>query len=343
MSGQELNTEIIEVRDLASHDDFVSSLAFSPDGDLLVSTGADGSATIHRSGGPFSSIKAHEGYVSKVAFSLTSSLFATGGIDGWIRVWDEGGDLVVERHASGWVHDLAWRPGGDEVAAAIGRRVVRVIATGMNAPIHDPLGTQVTCLGWSGDGRRLLAGTYGGIHVFQGANRPTQHFAWKGALVTLAVSPDDSWVASGNQDATMHCWKLWSGADLQMSGYQGKIQHVSWDRSGRSLALADSGEISCWNFAGRGPKGTRPITLSGHVRSIAGMGFSPARDNFLASAGRDGSLCLWCPQKSGRSLLSKHVFDDELSALSWCPDGTKIALGSASGKVRVVHLGGVDS
>ena len=52
---------------------------------------------------------------------------ASCGIDGALRIWDSAGVLVTESLQKGWSTDLAWRPNSDEVAAGIGRRVVRFL------------------------------------------------------------------------------------------------------------------------------------------------------------------------------------------------------------------------
>src|SRR5439155_25632475 len=68
----------------------VTSVAFSPDGERLASSGADGFVKIwnSRTGQLIQSIKAHQGWAHSVAFHASGKFVVSSGQDKRFRVWD---------------------------------------------------------------------------------------------------------------------------------------------------------------------------------------------------------------------------------------------------------------
>ena len=318
--------------------DYVSALAWSADGSRLAVGSLDGTTAIVDDDGLVQHPPLHEFGVTQVAWSPTADLLATGGQDGRVRLWSAAdGTVLGEVTARGWCGDIVWRPDGAEFAAAIGNEVIRVATDGSEHLRHGAHPSTVACLGYTPDGRHLGAGLYGGVWWYQGDTKPTKRFEWKGSLLALAIAPNGKWACSGNQDASVHCWRLWSGDELTMNGYPAKVEHLAWDDRSRLLAVGNLGEVTVWDFSGKGPKGSRPKQLDGHARRVADVGFQPL-STLLASAGADGRLCLWDPTASRRSLLASLQFDEEIACIAWSPAGDEIAVGLADGLVTLVEV-----
>lgn len=318
--------------------DYVSTLRWSRGGDHLAIGSLDGTVTIIDDDGDVQHPPVHPFGVTAVAWSPTADLLATGGQDGTARLWSVNDAAVVgEVSARGWCGALAWRPDGVEVAAAVGSEVIRMAPDGSEVVRHGNHPSTVACLGYTPDGRHLGVGMYGGIWWYQGDTRPTKRFDWKGSLLTLAIAPNGKWACSGNQDASVHCWRLWTGDELTMNGYPAKVEHLAWDGRSRLLAVGNLGEVTVWDFAGKGPRGSRPRQLDGHARRVVDVAFQPLT-TLLASAGADGRLCLWDPSAARRHLLSSVQFDEEIACIAWSPAGDEIAVGMADGRVTLVEV-----
>jgi WD40 repeat protein len=340
-----VSREVVEVcsftrTDLGRLDDYVNSVSFSHDGQLIASASASGVVGVHTTDGECDQFRAHQADVSRVAFSPTAAEFATGGLDGHVRIWSGPRNLVSEVAGKGWCNDIAWRRSGGEVAAALGKSVVRALSSGLAAVKHDGLGAVAECVAWSSCGRKLFVGAYGGVWMFQGAEKAIKHFPWKGSPLTLRISPDDKWIATGNQDASLHCWKIASGSDLQMTGFESKVQHIAWNEKSVQLANASFNVISLWDFSGRGPSGSRPKELISHTGRIVALDYLPTHPHLLVSAATDGSVCVWKPQKSGSSPVARFDTGLSLSAMALSPCSTSLAMGSNDGDVLHLSLNG---
>jgi WD40 repeat protein len=236
----------------------------------------------------------------------------------------------------GWVQQIAWRPDGARLAVAHARSVHVLDAAGSQAAVSAELPATVACVDWHPRGVQLAAGTYGGVHVLRGKDAArSRHLRWKGSVLALATSPDGRRLAHGNQDASVHFWNLRRGSELEMSGYETKVRELAWRHDGRLLATGGGDTVTVWDFAGRGPAGTRPQELEHHSAAVTWLGFQP-RSALLASTGQDGSVALWKPGRDDLPLATAAI-DDQITTAAWSPDGHRLALGGAAGTVAIAE------
>ena len=129
-----------------------------------------------------------------------------------------------------------------------------------------------------------------------------------------------------------------TGDDLQMSGYPTKVRELSWDATSRYLATGGGQEVSVWDCSGRGPAGTKPITLSGHQDFLSVVRFQH-RGELLASSGADGRVYVWQLRGSLRSLaVHEAALTAGVTSLVWAPNDQYIAVGDESGRVSVFSI-----
>jgi hypothetical protein len=173
-------------------------------------------------------------------------------------------------------------------------------------------------------GRLLYTSCYGGVSVWSvEEGRLVQSYAFKGSLVSLALSPDAKVVACGSQDGTVHFWRTASGSDAEMSGYPSKPRALAWDPFASLLATGGAPAVTVWDCGGRGPEGTRPIVLEGHLVFVSTLAFTPARA-LLASGADDGTILLWYPRKQPKP-LGFAFLDERATALAYHPEKPRAA------------------
>jgi WD40 repeat protein len=324
-----------------SLDDYVTFIQKSPMDDSLLIGSLSGQSEIidPATGGILHDLANHDLGALAGGWSHTGAHVATAGQDSFLQISSFGAETQSIRvRLNGWSGTLSWSPNYDTLAVASGRSLMVLNPSGEIIATWEDLPSTISAIAWSVDGVSVGAACYGGLHWFRPGepDRSPKHFSWKGSLLDLQVSPDGKWASSGCQDASVHIWRLWSGDDLQMSGYPSKIEHTAWDPSSRFLAVGGVGDVTIWDFSGRGPQGSRPITLEGFDRHVSALAYSPSGD-MLAACDSSGMLIIWTTGKRPVK-RSEFSFEAGISTVVWSTDGQIIFAGYADGTVRALSV-----
>jgi WD40 repeat protein len=106
---------------LKGHDDWVSSVAFSPDGKRVVSGSRDQTIRIWdaETGEEQAALKGHDRWVNSVAFSPDGKRVVSGSGDQTIRIWDAetGEEQAALKGHDRWVSSVAFSPDGKRVVS----------------------------------------------------------------------------------------------------------------------------------------------------------------------------------------------------------------------------------
>lgn len=321
--------------------DHVIDLAWSPDGSTLAAAPVDG--PIHlidgASGETRQEIPGHGFGNTAVSWSAGGDRLATAGQDSRARMHDPvtGATLSTLEGGASWVEHAVWCPSAPVLATAAGRTLRFWDREGGLISEHADHRSTIADIAWRPGSREVVAATYGGLTFWTpGKDRPVRQHEWQGSTLVIAWSPDGRYIATGDQDSTIHFWITASGRDLQMYGYPLKVRELAWNTRSRYLATGGGDTIVIWDCSGRGPEGTRPLMLKGHsgpVSSLAYQGNGP----LLASTGQDGLTAIWRPGKDRRP-IERESDGDAGTLLRWSPDDRRLAIGTESGTVKVIPV-----
>jgi WD40 repeat protein len=280
----------------------------------------------------------HNFGTTAVAWQPKGTCLASAGQDGKIRLWNSTSLLPIRELEGGaaWVEHLAWSPDGQYLASAAGRKLRLWDSAGnllQDYPLHN---STIADIAWKPNSTVLTSASYSTVRFFEPAQAEVvSEFSWKGSILVMAWSPNGRFIATGDQDATVHFWFAESGEELQMWGYTTKVRELSWDCNSRYLATGGGAEVVIWDCK-TNPAGTKPLMLRGHETLLSGLAFQHHGD-YLASGDTEGNLYLWQPKTSTR-FLSKHTLKSGITQIKWASNDKELALGTEMGSVSVLGL-----
>ncbi|MBE3558179.1 MAG: WD40 repeat domain-containing protein [Ktedonobacteraceae bacterium] len=324
---------------LAQLDDHIQSLAWSPDGTRLAAASVSGPIALFaaHTGQVTHTLDGHRFGTCEIAWDHTGKLLASVGQDGNVRIWqvEQGQALYTLEGGASWVEHLAWHPHRPLLATAAGRKArLWDGSSGQMIQEYPAHQSTVSDVQWSPDGASLVTAAYGGLNFWQPEqHEPQRHLTWKGSILVISWSPNGRFIATGDQDATVHFWTVKSGQDLQMYGYPTKVRELSWDGASRYLATGGGDAAVVWDCSGKGPAGSRPIELAGKTDQLSALAFQH-RGPLIAAASIDGTVIFWRIDRPQRP-LERVRFDGEISQLVWSPDDRLVAIGTSKGLVTI--------
>jgi WD40 repeat protein len=322
--------------------DHVIALAWSPDSKQIAAAAVSGPvAVIDAGSGEVRHTLPGHGFGTTSVVWTDDGTVASAGQDGRVRLWDAttGAERSALDGGSKWVERLAVSPCGTYFASAAGKKVRLWNQAGQLIRDYPDHSSTVTDIVWRPESHELTSSAYGGVRVWSPeSDEPIREFAWKGSVLRLAWSPDGKYLATGDQDSTVHFWIAATGQDLHMFGYPMKVRELAWDNSSRFLATGGGSQVTVWDCSGKGPEGTTPLQLNGHddASTVNSLAFQRG-GTLLASGGGDGKVLLWRPVDGSRRQAETR-FDGRISLVVWSRDDARIAVGTESGEVVVYEL-----
>jgi WD40 repeat protein len=354
-------------------DDYAIDLAWSPDGAQLAAASAAGPVSIFAAadGARHASLPGHENGTNCLAWQVgrvvpnashdapeaerrvkdnPPYLLATGGQDGAVKFWDAaaGQHTATASLGSAWVEQLAWvgdaapsprsgRAGGNAAPllfAAAGRNLFALKSDASVAHTFKPAPKTISALAAHPQGGAVAVAYFGGVCLWDADDFVAQkEFPYANGIHALTWSLDGKWLVSGNQDPSVHLWIPEKDIELHMSGYEGKVKHLSFDHTSRWLATSGGRDACIWDCSGEGPEGREPAMLP-HEAPVVAVKFQNAH-GLLATASQDGVVQLWSPER--RSPLRATVrMPSAATKLAWSPDDRLLAIGSEKGAVYVL-------
>ena len=324
-------------------DDHPIGLAWSPDGSILAVAGVSGPITLFNGadGALQQRLPGHAVDTMAISWHKDSRLLASVGQDGKVRVWDAETGTQRSEMAGGasWVERVAFSPVDDWLVSAAGRKLRLWNSSGALVREYPDANSTITDIKWRHDGKQFAISAYNGVVLYDpNEAEPLRRFEWQGSTLTLEWSPDGKYIATGDQDSTVHFWITDTGKDLQMWGYETKVLELAWSFNNRYLATGGGTQIVIWDCSGKGPENTRPMMLEGHQRLIKHLKFQP-HGMLLASGGNDGLLAIWRVKKKKKAvMLADAVFKAPIASLAWSPDDRCIAVSDESGALSIATV-----
>ncbi len=324
----------------AQLDDYVIDLGWSADGTRLAAAASSGPVSLFATiDGARTDLPGHDDGANCLAWHPAQpALLATGGQDAKVKLWDA--DSAQHTASAGvggaWIEHLAWSPDGAKLAVAAGRQLAFLRADGSTLHTFKPAPKTISAIAWQPAGGCLASAYFGGVCLWDADDFIAQkEFAYANGIHALVWSPDNRWLVSGNQDPSVHLWLPDTTDEFHMSGYEGKVKELSFDRDSHWLATGGGQDACLWDCTGAGPEGREPTMLP-HQAKVCAVAFQHAH-GLLATASQDGVVQLWSPERP-KPLRATVKMPVPATKLAWSPDDGLLAVGSEKGVVYVLKV-----
>lgn len=303
----------------------------------------------------------HSNVVTSVAFSPDGEILASGSWDGTVKLWDlGGGKLKLRRTLAGdWdeVEGIAFSPDGRKIAvlgtgwdgAPLGIVMIWDLRTWLNRPFLRIRG-KLDALAFSPDGEALAtvgadcrAVTLWDVATGQERARLADH---RGPVWSVAFSPDGETLAAAsgvvpavadrgdaNRVGEIRIWDL-AGPEpaprANLVGHEYGIVSVCFSPDGETLATGGFDRaVKLWDAS----TGRERANLDGHVGWVAAVAFSPDGE-ILATGSHDQAVKLW-DASTGQELANLSGHTGNVYSVCFSPDGAALASGSLDGSVKL--------
>lgn len=326
-------------------DGYVQELRWTGDASKLLASSADGEIALFdtMSGSRRWSASGHDLGNASCDIGRDGSMVVSCGQDTQLRCFNgDNGAILSTTKLPAWGERVRFSPDETSLAVATGKNVLVFHPNDLRhagaRPIRmlGPHTSTVADLAFCPVNPVTLATTsYGSVALWnvKDATEPRK-LEWQGSSLVLAWSPDARFIATGDQDSTVHFWFSDSGQDLRMYGFETKVLQLSWDYSGQYLATGGGSVPVIWDCSGkRGPADTRPTELVFHQAPVRSLKFSHSR-RVLISADGIGSLAVWEPFYDSTPITTLSL-PAGASLVSFSPDDKQLAVALEDGGIMI--------
>mmetsp|Transcript_32121 Transcript_32121/g.51709 ORF Transcript_32121/g.51709 Transcript_32121/m.51709 type:complete len:453 (-) Transcript_32121:188-1546(-) len=360
------------VHTLEGHESLINSCSFSKDGNLVVSSSADGTVRLWHanSGQQLASFEGHDGMmVQNCAFIPSAKQclrhlkkieesdceeeteeeeeedqpLVISASDEDIKLWGahdgkEKGSMEIE--CDGMLQGFALSPDGRKIISNMDDQCIILSTIGETKAVslrgHEGAAKSFC---FSSDGEQILTSSTDGSVKLWDSDSGDEILDFKGhseSVLKAVFSPDNARILSCSADMTLRLWERLTGKQMAvLDGHGSEIHLCNFSPNGRWIASASKDkDIKIWNAETH----EEIATLRGHKSFVWSIQFSP-NSMLLLSTACDGSMLLWA-LPHGELLGSLQGHTEGVKSCSFSPGGKALVSSSHDNTLMLWNMTG---
>lgn len=318
-----------EPRALTGHTDPVYAVAFTPDGQWIVTGSFDQTLRLWNAKTlkTVRTMTGHSGIVLAVAVSPDGKRIASGALDNTIKLWDLPADLSPDTAGA------ANQKGEQDKPAEI-----PVLQPAANLGGH---GSQIYGLDFNADGKRLISASNDKtvrLWDMEGNKQLKTVSTQDGAVYSVAFNPDGKTVLTGGADKTVRLIDVDNNSEIRrFNGPEFAVYTVAFSPDGKTLAAGGVGlggnrKVFLWSVDN--PQPTK--VFEGHHDDVYTVQFAPGNGARLLTAGYSGTIKVW-DVSAGKPIFETQL-PEVVYAACYSPDGKHVLAASGNNNAYLLDL-----
>ncbi len=307
----------------------VYCIAFSPDGNKIVSSGSDNLIKVWdvNSGAKIMTIDVKPQTINCLSFSPNGSMIASGGWFNEIALWDAntGTKIKTFKGHTGAILSIKFSPDGSRIVSGSRDQNIKLWDVNTGNEMNTMIGhtNEVLSVNFNYDGNKIVSASLDNTVKVWDANTGLEittlsKFTW--TILTACFSPDGSKIACSGDYTTI--WDVNSGKEIQsLNAIQGNINNLTFTPDGNFIITGGLNEIKLWDVN----TATEIKNFSGHNFWIYRVNFNPDGSK-LVNSSWNGNVKLW-DVNNKTVIRTLNKYSNDFLDVCFSPDGSKIAGG----------------
>jgi WD40 repeat protein len=340
-----LSTQPFEVNRLSAHKDWVLSIAFSQNGEYIVTASRDRTLRLWDiKKGQSQLLGSDQLPVWSVAFSPDGKYIVSGSADKTLQLWNAQTGKQIGLPMKGHekpVTSVAFSPDGKYIVSGSEDKTLRLWNAQTEKQIGQPLTGHtgyITSVAFSSDGKYIVSGSADKeLRLWNAQTRKQIGLSMKGhqaAVRSVVFSPDGRYIASGSADNTLRMWDAQTGKYIgqPFQGHQAWVLSVAFSSDGKYIVSGSLDRtLRLWN-AQTGKQIGQPF--QGHQAAVRSVVFSPD-GRYIASGSADNTLRMWDARTVQQIDQPLQGNTGIVRSVAFSPHGNYIVSGSEDQTLRL--------
>jgi WD40 repeat protein len=343
--------------------DDIDSVAYSPDGNRIISDGVMERAIYNSLTGsrinPLSSRYFNDRLgtynrkerINPVAYSPDGKYIVSSNSDNTMKIRDAQTGASIGKPLTGHkdsINSMMYSSDGKYIVSGSSDNTVRIWDAQTGLSIGKPLighgynGQTVSAVAYGPDNKHIVSGNNGGgdggsLHVWEPPMGALVGEPWqghKGSVSSVAYSLDGKHIVSGGGDNTIRIWNAKTGMPVgkPLQGHKGSVSSVAYSPDGKHIVSGGyDNTIRIWNAETGIPVGKPLFVNEDYINSVA---YSPDGKH-IVSGGYDNTIRIWNAETGipvGKPLF---VNEDYINSVAYSPDGKHIVSGGYENTIQI--------